>query len=162
MVQKPVMKLSLPPRVKVLEALSAIADERIRVLSDKIAQVISSDRTRQYTVILDLENRVVYSNDNGTKYRRYIGYPIISFLMIKRILEYNDRLAQALRGIPWKRLNETYKRYIIVERIVKDLAKKKGIEPHEIDEFIDKVMSQLEGLELYLDETLPHRYGLEL
>ena len=142
------MKLRLPPRIKILEALSAIGDGRIYVLDEKRARVVSSDGSREYNVYTDLERRLAYSDDNGTRFRNYIGYPIIAFLMLKGVLPFDKRLAEALRGIPWRELNEKFKSYAIVENIVKKIAKERGVEPHELDAFIAKVMDKLRKIEL--------------
>ncbi len=146
--------LRRPPRIKILEALGAIADDRIKIIDDRRAEVISSDGTRRYTVIVDYDKRRVYSNDNGTKLRGYIGYPIIAFLMKKGILPYDERLAQALKGIPWKKLNEKYKKYAIVEEIVKRKTLEKGVMPVELDQFVEKSMRILRSIKLVFDNRL--------
>lgn len=146
--------LRQPPRIKILEALGAIADDRIKIIDDKRAEVVSSDGTRQYTVAVDYDKRRVYSNDNGTRFRKYIGYPIIAFLMKKGILPYDERLAQALKGIPWKKLNEKYKKYGIVEEIVKKKALEKGVMPVELDQFVEKSMRILRSIKLVFDDKL--------
>lgn len=96
----------------------------------------------------------MYSNDNGTKLRGYVGYPIIAVLMLNGILPFNEKLSKALKGIPWKKLNETYKRYAIVEKIVKGLAQKNGVKPYEIDLFVEDVLRKLRNLYLYYEEEL--------
>jgi hypothetical protein len=150
-------KLKLPPRIKVLEALGSIADKRFMVLDEKRMKVISSERDKEYFVYLDLEKNIVYSDDNGTKLKGYIGYPIIVFLMIKGILPFNERIANALSGIHWKRLNEKYKNYYIVEKIIKNILKKKGIEEKEVEEFINEVMKKISSLSLFLDLKIKER-----
>ena len=140
--------LRLPPRIKVLEALGAIADERIKLLSDKKARVVSSDGSREYSVHVDLEKGVAYSSDNGTRLRGYVGYPIIAFLMLRGILPYDPDIAKAMKGVPWRMLNERYKRYSIVESIVKERAKKMGIDPSYVDGFVDRVMEELRRIRL--------------
>lgn len=140
--------LRLPPRIKVLEALGAIADERIKLLSDKKARVVSSDGSREYSVYVDLEKGVAYSSDNGTRLRGYVGYPIIAFLMLRGILPYDPDIAKAMKGVPWRMLNERYKRYSIVESIVKERAKKMGIDPSYVDGFVDRVMEELRRIRL--------------
>ncbi|MDK6028255.1 hypothetical protein QPL79_02605 [Ignisphaera sp. 4213-co] len=148
-------KLKSPPRIKVLEALGCIADKRIKEVSNNKAIVVSSDGSRKYCVYVDIEKRIVYSDDNGTKYRRYVGYPIIAFLMIKGYLRYNEDIAKALAGIPWKVLNEKYKNYQIVENIVKEKAKQNGVSPETLDSFVDDVLKQLIKLSLVYDD----KYG---
>ncbi|AWR96516.1 hypothetical protein DFR86_02430 [Acidianus sulfidivorans JP7] len=134
------MKLKIPPRIKVLEALGAIADGRVKKVDDHY-EVISSEGDRKYTVKINDNN--VYSDDNGTKFRNYIGYPIISVLMIEGKLPYDKRISEALKGIDWKKLNETYKNYFKVETIVKSICKEKGIDEEDINKFIEIVLNEL-------------------
>ena len=140
--------LRAPPRIKVLEALGAIADERVKLLSDRKARVVSSDGSREYSVYVDLDRGVAYSSDNGTKYRGYVGYPIIAFLMLRGVLPYDPDIAKAMKGVPWRMLNERYKRYSIVESIVKERARKMGVDPSYIDGFVEKVLGELKKLRL--------------
>jgi hypothetical protein len=148
-----VVKLRAPPRIKVLEALGSIADGRVKILNERCAKVVSSEGDRVYTVYVDLDEKVVFSDDNGTKFRGYIGYPIIAFLMIKGVLPFDERLANALKGIPWRKLNEEYKSYSIVEKIVKDIAKQHGVDAAVLDSFVNSVMSKLSKLSLNYDES---------
>jgi hypothetical protein len=149
-----IVKLKIPPRIKILEALGSIGDKRIIVLDEKRAKVISSEKNKEYFVYLDLEKNVAFSNDNGTKLKGYVGYPIIAFLMIKGILPFDERIANALSQIPWKRLNEKYKNYSIVEKIVKDIAKKRGIETNFLENFVEEVMKKISNLSLFYDPSL--------
>lgn len=142
------MPLKLPPRVKVLEALGCVADGRVRILSDNEAEITSSVGDRVYNVRLDLNARKVFSNDNGTLYRNYVGYPIISFLMVKGVLPYDERVANALRGINWRKINEEFKNYSLVETHIKNLLKAKGIEEPYIDGLVEEVLSKLKALSL--------------
>uniref|UniRef100_A0A7C2Z8X5 Uncharacterized protein n=1 Tax=Ignisphaera aggregans TaxID=334771 RepID=A0A7C2Z8X5_9CREN len=148
--------LRLPPRIKILEALGCIADGRIKMLSDREALVISSEGTRKYYVYVDLERGLAYSNDNGTKFKKYIGYPIIAFLMLRNAVTFDENLARSLSGIPWKKLNETYKRYSIVETIILQEVKSKGINESFIQEFVDRVIKELAQLKLrYIEMASP-------
>ncbi len=140
--------LDLPPRIKILEALGTISDKRIKIIDSKNAVVKSSDGSREYKVYIDLEKNEAYSTDNGTKYRGYIGYPIIALLMLQKKLPYNEKIAEALKGIPWKKLNEKYKRYYIVEKIVLEKARDKGVNPEEIKIFMKNTLSQLKKLKI--------------
>ncbi|RLE80675.1 MAG: hypothetical protein DRJ51_05375 [Thermoprotei archaeon] len=135
----------IPPRIKVLEALGSIADERVKFISNNEARVTSSTGERVYTVKWD-GGRAIVSDDNGSVYRGYLGYPSIAFLMLKGVLPYNEKLARALKGIPWKRLNEKYKSYAVVERIIKSRLKKRGIDEREVDDFIGEVLEKISEL----------------
>lgn len=144
--------LRLPPRIKVLEALGSIADGRINVW-DNEAEVTSSTGEKTYKVIVRDDGRV-YSTDNGTIYRGYIGYPIIALLMVKGRLPYDERIANSLSGIPWKKLNETYRKYVIVEQIVLKKAEERGVPRQVIMDFINIVMKKLQSMKLVFDEDL--------
>lgn len=140
--------LEAPPRIKVLEALGSIADGRVRFAGDREAIVGSSMGDREYRVYVDVERSEAYSDDNGTRFRGYVGYPIIAVLMLRGVLPYDERIAKALRGLPWRELNERFKRYAIVEGIVKREAEKRGVQPRDIDGFIDAVLKRLSELRL--------------
>lgn len=133
------------PEIKVLEALGCIADDRIRLTEDG-AEVISSDGTRKYKVVFDGES--IGSTDNGTRFRGYMGYPIIAYLMVKGLLPYDEKIAQGLKGFPWRRLNEKYKRYWIVEKIALKRLEERGVEEKRVKEFVRKVLGKLKDLGL--------------
>lgn len=139
------MKLKTPPRIKVLEALGAIADGRIKKV-DEHYEVVSSEGDRIYSVKINGEK--AYSNDNGTTYRNYIGYPIIAVLMLEGKLKYDDKISKSLKGIDWKRLNETYKNYAKVEEIVEKIAEERGVNKEEINKIIEEVLNELRRLSL--------------
>ncbi len=140
--------LRLPPRIKVLEALGAIGDGRVCVVNGSTGFVASSDHNRIYDVYVDMTKGVAYSSDNGTRFRGYIGYPIIAFLMATGFLEYPEHYARALSGIPWRELNEKYKKYSIVEELVKRRAEEKGVSRKELDNYIKSVLDMLSRLRL--------------
>ena len=100
----------MPPRIKVLEALSAIADGRVRREGDHYV-IISSDGSRSYIVYVDEARGLVYSNDNGTAYRGYVGYPIVAGLMMLGLLSFSQEVGEGLGGIPWRGLNERDEQY---------------------------------------------------
>jgi len=138
--------LKNPPEIKVLEALGAIADNRVKVLNENECEVISSEGDRVYKVMI--KGDLVSSNDNGTVYRNYVGYPIISCLMLLKRLPFNEKISNALRGTPWRKLNEQYKNYARVEEIVFTIAKERGINKEELENFIKVVLDELGRLHL--------------
>jgi len=149
--------LRIPPRIKILEAIGSIGDNRVKFLNNEEARVQSSTGEREYRVIViktsESEYRV-YSNDNGTVYRGYIGYPIIAFLMLKGVIPIDNFVLKAMTGIPWKELNEKYKNYGIVEKIVLDRAEKMGINRNIIYDYINIVLKKLSLIKFIFDETL--------
>jgi len=138
----------LPPRIKVLEALGAIADKRIEMISDKEAKVVSSMGDRVYKVVWD-GGHGISADDNGSVYRGYLGYPSIAFLMLKGLLPFDEKIAEALKGIPWKELNEKFKRYWMVELYIKDIAEKRGVDRKTIDSFVKLVLSEIKKKNFY-------------
>ena len=138
----------IPPKVKVLEALGAIGDKRIKIEGNK-AIVKSSTGEREYRVYYYPEKNAAWSTDNGTRFRKYVGYPIISFLMLKRKLPFNEKFAKALTGIPWKEINDEFKRdYNKTMEYAYGIAKKKGININELKKFVDKVIEDLKKSKL--------------
>ncbi|WP_069807108.1 hypothetical protein [Vulcanisaeta thermophila] len=138
-------ELRMPPRIKVLEALGAIADGRVQVINDNEALVKSSDGTREYRVYVNVGSREVDSTDNGTVHRGYVGYPIIAFLMKKGLLPVNEELAGKLRGVPWRKLNEEYKNYA---RVMEAIISERGLDRDEVDRYINMVMARLRRMNL--------------
>ncbi len=139
-------KLKMPPRIKVLEAISSIAAGRVKKVNTGIYKVKSSKGDREYTVII--KSNSVFSNDNGTIYRGYIGYPIIAALMMEGVLPRDERIGKAIKDIPWADMNEQLKNYRMVEEKVKEVAKQNGVNPEEIDEYVEMVMEALSMITL--------------
>lgn len=138
----------LPPRIKVLEAAGAIADGRVKKIGEKEAKVVSSaGRVRVYTVKWNGTD-AISSDDNGSVYRNYLGYPSIAFLMLEGILPYDAKIGEALKGIKWKEMNDKFKNYFMVEQFAKEVAAKHDVKPEEIDSFVKKVLEKIKMLKL--------------
>ncbi len=140
--------LRKPPRIKVLEAAGAVADGRVSRVSEKFFKVLSSEGDREYRVYVDLERGEACSTDNGTTYRNYVGYPIISALLISGSLPYNPDVGKSLSGINWRRLNEAFKNYALVEEEVKKIARERGVRPEDVDDYVSEVYERLGMLRL--------------
>ncbi|MDJ0274899.1 MAG: hypothetical protein QXP43_00030 [Nitrososphaerota archaeon] len=141
--------LALPPRVKVLEALGAVAGGRVELLSEKEARVRSSEGDRVYRIVVDLESGEVISDDNGTVYRNYVGYPIIAVLMKLGRLPYDEKLARHLADVRWRTMNERYRSYRLVEREIARMLRSAGIEWSEVEGFVEMVLRQLGDMNLW-------------
>lgn len=94
----------LPPTIKILEALGAVADERVKV-DGNTAKVYSSSLGKYYTVVYDPATNSISSNDNGSYWQKYLGYPALAFLMVKGEIPYDSTLVAKLQAIKWKDLN---------------------------------------------------------
>jgi hypothetical protein len=140
--------LRLPPRIKVLEALGAVVDGRVSLISENECRVKSSDGSRVYSVKVYLDKGLAYSDDNGTLHRGYVGYPIIAFLMVKGLIPINEEIGKGLRGIPWRRLNEEYRNYEEVMRLIIKRLEELGVDGDEVHAYVNEVMGILRRLKL--------------
>ncbi|MEM4389798.1 MAG: hypothetical protein QXG98_03985 [Candidatus Micrarchaeia archaeon] len=135
-------KWDVPPRVKVLEALGSIADNRVKIAGNA-ATVVSSLGERAYRVMWD-GARGIFSDDNGSLWQGYLGYPAIAFLMLKNQLPFEARLANSLKGIPWKELNRRFRNdYSKTEAEAFRLASAKGVSARELELFAEKVLAEI-------------------
>ncbi len=146
------MQLSTPPRVKVLEAVGAVAGGRVRVLGESEAEVRASEGDRTYRVFLDAARGLADSDDNGTRFKNYIGYPILAFMMVKGLLPYDEEIGKALKDVKWRSINELFKNYRLVERYIKEELKRVGIASDRVDSYIASVIEALSGMTLQKPE----------
>jgi hypothetical protein len=68
--------------------------------------------------------------------------------MMKGYLPYRPRIAEALRGIPWRRLNESLKSYRLVEEHVMRIVESRGVSAEEVKKMVDDVLRRLSRLRL--------------
>lgn len=117
----------MPPKEKIYEAYSAIADGRVTLLASE-ALVQSSDFQKTYTVrFLD---DTYSSNDNATFWQGYPGYPVISVLLLQGRLPFDNTIIPRFSNINWHALNEKYKRNYqkAVDEVLAKLAPTADIE----------------------------------
>lgn len=140
------MKWGLPPKIKIYEALGCIADKRI-VIKGNEAEVLSSSRGKKYSVIYDPAKNAIMANDNGSYWVGYLGYPSIAFLMLKGVLKYDQKFAEALKGIPWKDMNAKFKNdFGRTEKYVLELVIKKGCDGDLFVAEVDRIYEQIKVL----------------
>ena len=152
------IRLANPPDIKILEALSALGDGRVKVVEmtdDRVVlRITSSTGEKEYLVMVKRVSRntfIAYSDDNGTRLRGYTGYPIIVALMLMRALPRSPDLEVALRKVRWKELNSKYKKYSVVKSIV--LSRLDSSQRARVEEFVKEVYSRLRGLRVLYDES---------
>ena len=102
------MKWKHPPTIKTYEAIGAVADDRVEV-SGNTAKVYSSTRNKFYDVIYDPEKREIMCNDNSSYWQGTLGYPAIAYLMSIKVLSYDQKIGNVLKGIAWKDINQKFK-----------------------------------------------------
>lgn len=150
--------LKLPPKIKVLEASGSLADGRVKIISksdyEVRAIVESSLGDRTYKVIIRFgQSRVlqVYSDDNGTRFRGYIGYPILSVLMLIGLLPRNSYVEESMKGIPWRILNEKFKSYErVLEEVIKIASSQKSMNAGLIlEDYMKQVIDEVSKYRVY-------------
>lgn len=145
------MEWLLPHRMKVYEALGCIGDGRIKISeSGNEAEVISSSRGKTYSVKYDSEKNAIMANDNGSYWKGYLGYPSIAFLMLKGIIKYDLKYAEALKDIKWKDFNTQFKNDLPKsEEHIKSIVKERGISEDDLLTEIESIYSQLTRLKIH-------------
>lgn len=99
----------MPPIIKVYEAFGALADGRVRLADECHASVVSSDRTKTYKVEISSDGRTISSDDNGSYWQGYLGYPAIAVMLRRGLCPVREEAINALSGIPWKELNRRFR-----------------------------------------------------
>jgi len=165
----------VPPKIKIYEAISAIVDGRVKFSLGKewivvtpeninkidfptsgIAKVTSSNKEKEYTVKWNFSISYITSDDNGSKWQGYLGYPSIAILMIGHILPYPSQVASYLKGINWNRLNKKFKRdYDTVEKyVLLSIEKDHPKEALDIKKSIDEIYNKIKELKLKNTTTI--------
>jgi hypothetical protein len=75
---------TLPPKLKIYEALGAIIDERVEVDGMFAYQgrcASASTPRKWYVISYNPDTNVIVSNDSGSLNQGYLGYPAIAFLL---------------------------------------------------------------------------------
>jgi hypothetical protein len=139
------MKWKMPPKAKVYEALSAFVDGRVTLLDACEAAVTSSSGDKTYTVRWSDDATRIVANDNASFYQGYIGYPIIAVLIRFGKLDADLGLAEKLKGISWKKLNDRFKRDY--DKAVEYVLAEAGV----VGEDRDKLVAMVDRLYVQLD-----------
>lgn len=138
--------IKLPPREKIYEAYSAIADKRI-IIGDREAKVTSSNKEKEYTVAW--QGKTYSSNDNASYWQGYAGYPMIAVLMLQGKLSLNMEVTEYFKGINWTELNSKYKRkYDKAAAEVFSILKAKGADCRLITAEADRVYKELHEIDI--------------
>lgn len=144
------MKWDLPPKIKIYEALGAVADGRIEVEGDS-AKVYSSSKGKFYTVTYDASQNAIMCNDNASYWKGYLGYPAIAVLMVKGILAYDKKFSEALKGILWKDINAIFKNdFDKTQEYVDNLVTVKSLSLTDFHDEVDAIFEQIKKLDLDL------------
>ena len=139
----------LPPRAKVFEAFTAVADGRVQLTGPGSATVTSSGGDKTYDVGWSDDGRTVTANDNASYWQGYLGYPILAVLLVRGVLHAADEVVAALAGVPWHDLNMQYKHdYDAAVAHVLAALPAGGATTAQIETAVDDVLAQLAELDL--------------
>ena len=142
------MKWKHPPIIKIYEALGSVSDDRVNV-DGNTGKVFSSSGQKFYEVSYDPESNAIMTNDNGSYWQGYLGYPAIAFLIIKGVISYDEKLGNLLKGIAWKDINQKFKNdFDKTLRFI--LESKSEKEKKELQEFVEKVNKEIVEMSLNL------------
>lgn len=137
------------------EALGSVADDRVKIFGNS-AKVFSSSGNKFYDVIYNPDTQSIMTNDNGSYWKGYLGYPAIAFLMKTGVVSYDKNVAGLLKSIAWKDINQKFKNDFdkTLEYI---LSSKSDKEKRDLNNLVTKIDTEIKDLKLnYLGKkTLP-------
>lgn len=140
------MEWKIPPKAKVYEALSCIGSNKVEFVGENKALVTSSEGDKRYNVTFDLATGRITSDDNGSKWQGYLGYPSIAVLMLKGLLPFEQNFSEALKGVKWRTLNQKFKRnYDLAVKEAEQIAAERGCNIAELEEFVERVMEEIKA-----------------
>ncbi|MFA4817385.1 MAG: hypothetical protein WC608_01510 [Parcubacteria group bacterium] len=142
------MKWKFPPKIKIYEALGVVGDKRITVSRNK-AKVFSSSGNKFYEIEYDPKSGSIMSNDNGSYWQGYLGYPSIAFLMSREKIKYEAKFAGLLKGIKWKDINSKFKNdFSKTEAYIKEDLIRKGVNITEFENEITNIQEQIKTVKI--------------
>ncbi len=137
-----------PSITKIYEALGTIADGRLEI-SGNAGKVYSSSGYKYYDIAYDPDKNAIMSNDNSSYWTGALGYPAIAFLMKKGIFSYDQKLADLLKGVAWKDVNQKFKNDF--EKALEFIISTKTEEERKsLADFADKVYQEIKDQKLSL------------
>ena len=148
----------MPPRIKILEALGAVADERIIVsIGKNQAMVHASNGKKTYNVSYNESQNSIVSNDNGSYFAGFIGYPAVAMLMKIGKLQCNDRYSTLFKGLKWKPINDRFpgapedaEEYLYTQLLDLTDEKKK-----DVQKYCDCILEDLNHIKLKMPNIIP-------
>ena len=94
----------LPPKVKIIEALSTIADKRIDyndLLMNEGKCFSASSPWKVYTIIYNEKENQISSNDSWSMNQGFLWYPAIAFLLKIWKLKYEEPILEMVKDTDW-------------------------------------------------------------
>ncbi len=137
-----------PHILRIYEALTAIADDRVEMNGNK-ARCYSLTSEKFYDIQYDPINGSIMSNDNSAYYTFSLSYPMIAYLMLIKKIPYNEKLIEILQNICWEDINKSFKNdYDKSIKFVLGELKKEGQDVEVIRMEIKKIYDFVCGLQI--------------
>ncbi len=141
--------MKLPPKAKIYEAYTCIADNRIEMKENE-ATVTSSDNKKTYQIKWKDED--YSSTDNATFWQGYPGYPVLAVLMLQNKLNYKKEIANLFANINWHALNEKYKRDY--DAAIEEVLNTIKYDQKLIKEETDKIYEELKNMTINIKRKI--------
>ena len=94
----------LPPKIKVIEALAAVADNRVvndDLLKNEWKCFSVSTPWKTYTILYDEKNNTISSNDSWSVNQSFLWYPAIAFLLKIWKIKFDESILEMVENIDW-------------------------------------------------------------
>jgi hypothetical protein len=140
------MKWEHPPLIKIYEALGAVADGRVEVSCNAV-KVYSSSGNKYYDVTYSKEENAIMTNDNGSYWKGYLGYPGIAYLLQVGELEYRPEMGELLKGVAWKDINQKYKNDF-EKTLAEILEPLSSTDKSALEQYVAKIDNDVSALQL--------------
>jgi hypothetical protein len=155
----------LPPKIKIYEALGAVADNRLKIVSNSeiqaglfedqggqeiiVARQYSSSRNKYYTITYNPNTNQIMTNDNATWYVGYLGYPALSLLLHLQVITYDLSILQYFIDIPFKDINQKYNNdFTKAQTEINQLLISRGCNTDQMTTSLDNIYDKLSKMKL--------------
>lgn len=123
---------------KIYEALTAIADDRIKLNGNNAKCYSPSDKV--YDIKYDPVIGSMMSNDNSAYYTYSLSYPMIAYLMLIGKIPYEQKLLEIFKDICWEDIYKQFKNdYDKSIKIVMGELKSEGTDVDFVRKEIEKI-----------------------
>lgn len=146
--------------LKIYEAIWCIGDSRLQLVPSEdgiiTAEVISSDRTKTYTVSYRQSDQSIMANDNSSYYNDEVWYPSLALLLFLDVLDYQSEYGEALSGIVRKSINiENHNNRSLTQQQVDEKLNLQGIDADSLHSYCENIMNKIISLHLnYFGEKI--------
>lgn len=144
-----------PPKIKIYEALGALADERLQEIREEegiiTAKLYSSSKNKYYTITYAPLQNALMSNDNASYWNETLGYPAIALILQRGKVAFDASFLSLLASIPWKDINQKYKNnYEKTLEEVQQIVKARGGNFMSLEQEINRIYNEILALDLSL------------